>query len=206
MRFDLGWPLGPRRGDAVETGSSPGRRSTPSERVYDAAGPFYSGPMPGGIGLPAVAARDGRHPRIDGIQRSERIPVIGRTADEKQSDRLSPEPAWEERLAEVRGVRSIDAAMPGTRRYRALFSPRRIGKSTASNSIKYAACSVSNFNNPRRIDHRAGVPPHGSRGPHRVRNRHEPGCVPRPGGLRESVCSPTLDRRGSFHSRLRPDR
>jgi 2,4-dienoyl-CoA reductase (NADPH2) len=38
--------------------------------------------------------------------------------------------------------------MPGVRRYSNLFGPRRIGKLTAPNSIKYAACSVSNFNNP----------------------------------------------------------
>jgi 2,4-dienoyl-CoA reductase (NADPH2) len=56
--------------------------------------------------------------------------------------------AWEERLAGVRGVHSIDASMPGVRRYGALFGPRRIGRLTAANSIKYAACSVSNFNNP----------------------------------------------------------
>jgi 2,4-dienoyl-CoA reductase (NADPH2) len=56
--------------------------------------------------------------------------------------------AWEERLADVRGVHSIEASMPGVRRYRALFGPRRIGRLTAANSIKYAACSVSNFNNP----------------------------------------------------------
>ncbi len=74
--------------------------------------------------------------------------MTGRTADEKRSARLSPEPAWEERLADARGVRSIDTAMPGPCRYRALFSPRRVGKCTAPNSIKYAACSVSNFNNP----------------------------------------------------------
>jgi 2,4-dienoyl-CoA reductase (NADPH2) len=38
--------------------------------------------------------------------------------------------------------------MAGVRRYSKLFSPRRVGKLTAPNSIKYAACSVSNFNNP----------------------------------------------------------
>ena len=58
------------------------------------------------------------------------------------------EVAWEDRLAGARGVHSIDASMPGVRRYTALFRPRRIGKLTAPNSIKYAACSVSNFNEP----------------------------------------------------------
>ena len=37
--------------------------------------------------------------------------------------------------------------MPGVKRYPNLFQPRRIGKLLAANSIKYAACSVSNFNN-----------------------------------------------------------
>lgn len=58
------------------------------------------------------------------------------------------EPAWEERLAGVQGARSIDAALPGARRYPNLFRTRRIGRLTAPNSIKYAACSVSNFNHP----------------------------------------------------------
>ncbi len=56
-------------------------------------------------------------------------------------------PAWEEELAEARGIGSIDREMPGVARYSALFSPRKIGRLTAANSIKYAACSVSNFNN-----------------------------------------------------------
>jgi 2,4-dienoyl-CoA reductase (NADPH2) len=56
--------------------------------------------------------------------------------------------AWDELLADARGVHSIDPALPGVRRYAKLFSPRRVGKLTAANSIKYAACSVSNFNNP----------------------------------------------------------
>jgi 2,4-dienoyl-CoA reductase (NADPH2) len=56
--------------------------------------------------------------------------------------------AWEERLAEVRGVHSITTGLPGVSRYSALFSPQRIGRLTAPNSIKYAACSVSNFNDP----------------------------------------------------------
>jgi 2,4-dienoyl-CoA reductase (NADPH2) len=59
----------------------------------------------------------------------------------------SRQPAWEDRLADVRGVRSIGPDLPGFRRYRALFGPRRIGKLTVPNAIKYAACSVSNFNN-----------------------------------------------------------
>ena len=54
--------------------------------------------------------------------------------------------AWEDQLAGTRGVLSIDSTLPGTRRYRALFGERRIGRFTAPNSIKYAACSVSNFN------------------------------------------------------------
>ena len=55
--------------------------------------------------------------------------------------------AWDELLADARGVHSIDPTLPGVRRYAELFGPRRVGKFTASNSIKYAACSVSNFNN-----------------------------------------------------------
>ena len=55
-------------------------------------------------------------------------------------------PAWEDQLAEARGVHSLDPGLPGVKRYRALFGPRKIGKLTAPNSIKYAACSVSNFN------------------------------------------------------------
>jgi 2,4-dienoyl-CoA reductase (NADPH2) len=60
----------------------------------------------------------------------------------------SNRPAWEDRLADVRGVHSIGPELPGTRRYPALFGARRIGRLKAANSIKYAACSVSNFNNP----------------------------------------------------------
>jgi 2,4-dienoyl-CoA reductase (NADPH2) len=36
---------------------------------------------------------------------------------------------------------------PGLEKYPHLFQPRKIGKYTAPNSVKYAACSVSNFNN-----------------------------------------------------------
>ena len=36
---------------------------------------------------------------------------------------------------------------PGMDKYPHLFKPRKIGKDTAPNSVKYAACSVSNFNN-----------------------------------------------------------
>jgi 2,4-dienoyl-CoA reductase (NADPH2) len=54
---------------------------------------------------------------------------------------------WEGRLADVRGVRSITPDLPGVKRYSELFGPRKIGNLTAPNSIKYAACSVSNFNN-----------------------------------------------------------
>jgi 2,4-dienoyl-CoA reductase (NADPH2) len=54
--------------------------------------------------------------------------------------------AWEDRLADARGVRSIGPELPGFGRYRALLGPRPCGKLTAPNSIKYAACSVSNFN------------------------------------------------------------
>ena len=35
--------------------------------------------------------------------------------------------AWEERLAGVRGVHSIEPGMPGLRRYPNIFAPRRIG-------------------------------------------------------------------------------
>jgi len=56
--------------------------------------------------------------------------------------------AWEDQFAEVRGVRSLDSALPGVKRYSGLFSPKRVGKLTAPNAVKYAACSVSNFNNP----------------------------------------------------------
>jgi len=56
--------------------------------------------------------------------------------------------AWEERLAQARGVHAIIADLPGVKRHPNLFQPRPIGKLMAANSIKYAACSVSNFNNP----------------------------------------------------------
>ena len=35
---------------------------------------------------------------------------------------------------------------PGLTKYPSLFAPKKIGKHTAPNSVKYAACSVSNFN------------------------------------------------------------
>jgi 2,4-dienoyl-CoA reductase (NADPH2) len=38
-------------------------------------------------------------------------------------------------------------ASPGIERFPNLFGPRKIGRFTAPNSVKYAACSVSNFNN-----------------------------------------------------------
>ncbi|MHC4219548.1 MAG: oxidoreductase [Planctomycetota bacterium] len=56
--------------------------------------------------------------------------------------------SWEARFADVRGVRSIDRALPGVQGHPNLFQPRRIGQLESANSIKYAACSVSNFNNP----------------------------------------------------------
>ena len=56
--------------------------------------------------------------------------------------------AWEEQLADVRGVHSLDPDLPGVQRYANLFEPRSIGRLKAANSIKYAACSVSNFNDP----------------------------------------------------------
>lgn len=56
--------------------------------------------------------------------------------------------AWEERLAGAQGVHAIQPDLPGVRRYPNLFAKRRIGKLMAANSIKYAACSVSNFNHP----------------------------------------------------------
>ncbi|MHC4304646.1 MAG: oxidoreductase [Planctomycetota bacterium] len=56
--------------------------------------------------------------------------------------------AWEDQLADARGVRSIDLALPGVRSHPNLFRPRKIGGLEAANSVKYAACSVSNFNNP----------------------------------------------------------
>jgi 2,4-dienoyl-CoA reductase (NADPH2) len=56
--------------------------------------------------------------------------------------------AWQERLPDVGGVHSILPERPGVGRYPALFSPRQVGRLTSPNSIKYAACSVSNFNHP----------------------------------------------------------
>lgn len=38
--------------------------------------------------------------------------------------------------------------MPGVAKFAHLFAPTRIGGLTAKNAVKYAACSVSNFNNP----------------------------------------------------------
>jgi 2,4-dienoyl-CoA reductase (NADPH2) len=40
----------------------------------------------------------------------------------------------------------FDASMPGVNKYPHLFKPTKIGKLTAHNAVKYAACSVSNFN------------------------------------------------------------
>ena len=37
---------------------------------------------------------------------------------------------------------------PGHLKYPHLFEPRKIGQFTVPNSVKYAACSVSNFNHP----------------------------------------------------------
>ncbi|MHC4136143.1 MAG: oxidoreductase [Planctomycetota bacterium] len=56
--------------------------------------------------------------------------------------------AWGERLADVRGVHSIHSGLAGVGKYPALFSPRKVGRLLSPNSIKYAACSVSNFNHP----------------------------------------------------------
>jgi len=56
--------------------------------------------------------------------------------------------AWEDELSDARGVHAIAPGLPGVARYANLFTPRAIGKLTAANSIKYAACSVSNFNDP----------------------------------------------------------
>ena len=56
--------------------------------------------------------------------------------------------AWEEQLADASGGHAIHADLPGVRRYPNLFQEWRIGRLVAANSIKYAACSVSNFNNP----------------------------------------------------------
>ena len=41
---------------------------------------------------------------------------------------------WEGRLEEVRGVHSLETALPGVRRYSGLFHPRKIGRLTAPNS------------------------------------------------------------------------
>jgi len=38
-------------------------------------------------------------------------------------------------------------ALSGAEKFPNLFKPRRIGQFVAPNSVKYAACSVSNFNN-----------------------------------------------------------
>ena len=54
--------------------------------------------------------------------------------------------AWDETLADSPGVHALDPDLPGVRSHPNLFRPRRIGKLLAPNSIKYAACSVSNFN------------------------------------------------------------
>jgi len=54
--------------------------------------------------------------------------------------------AWDERLKGAQGVHAITGDLPGVRKYTNLFLPRRIGRLLAANSIKYAACSVSNFN------------------------------------------------------------
>jgi len=40
----------------------------------------------------------------------------------------------------------FDDDLPGVRKYEHLFRPTRIGGLTARNAVKYAACSVSNFN------------------------------------------------------------
>jgi len=69
-----------------------------------------------------------------------------RTGIEQGNGGGSRRPAWEDSLAEVRGVHSLDPDLPGVQRYQVLFGPRKIGKLTAPNAIKYAACSVSNFN------------------------------------------------------------
>jgi 2,4-dienoyl-CoA reductase (NADPH2) len=37
-------------------------------------------------------------------------------------------------------------ALSGSEKYPNLFQPRQIGQFLAPNSVKYAACSVSNFN------------------------------------------------------------
>jgi len=65
----------------------------------------------------------------------------------QQSAVEQPEGVWEEQLADARGVHAIHADLPGVRKYPNLFKERRIGRLLAANSIKYAACSVSNFNN-----------------------------------------------------------
>ncbi|MHC4342955.1 MAG: oxidoreductase [Planctomycetota bacterium] len=55
--------------------------------------------------------------------------------------------AREEELARVRGVHSITPDLEGVQSHPNLFRPRPCGTQTSPNSIKYAACSVSNFNN-----------------------------------------------------------
>jgi 2,4-dienoyl-CoA reductase (NADPH2) len=55
--------------------------------------------------------------------------------------------AGEDELKDVRGVRSIAPDLPGVRSHPNLFRSRPCGKLQVPNSIKYAACSVSNFNN-----------------------------------------------------------
>ncbi|MHC4549407.1 MAG: oxidoreductase [Planctomycetota bacterium] len=70
--------------------------------------------------------------------------MTGRAADTRGPREL----AWEEGLADARGVHALTPDLPGLGRYPALFRPRPIGRLTSPNSIKYAACSVSNFNHP----------------------------------------------------------
>ena len=41
--------------------------------------------------------------------------------------------------------------LSGSEKYTDLLEPRAIGKSTASNSVKYAACSVSSHNEPNGV-------------------------------------------------------
>lgn len=45
--------------------------------------------------------------------------------------------------------------LSGSERYPNLFKPRRIGNLNSPNSVKYAACCVSNFNNRDGFAHRA---------------------------------------------------
>ncbi|MBW2464922.1 MAG: NADH:flavin oxidoreductase, partial [Deltaproteobacteria bacterium] len=54
--------------------------------------------------------------------------------------------AWERCLADANGVHAINKDLPGIEQYPNLFKERKIGRMLAANSIKYAACSVSNFN------------------------------------------------------------